>query len=194
MDVFYIGPLEDGRYMASVDMGEGETDPLEYEREGLVRMICRMALRDRVEQVRFFIDGAEESVQMPGAVLKRLHVGRNLDMDDLIIGTSAVGLRAPQFYWDKPNKAFPLREVYGNERYECPACGRHAHLGTTHLRCSCQTVLPLQIHPMGVFVDLVESLRQNERVRWFINRPWNPNRPWMSRDDVKIALGLSKER
>lgn len=193
MDVYYTGPSEDGRYTVSVDMGPGRTNPLEYEREQMVRMICGMALRDRVQQVRFFINGSEEPIQMPGAVLKRLHLGKDLDIEDLIIGTSMIGLS--RSLWEKPNLKFPLREVYGEERYECPACGGHAYLGTTHLRCRCETTLPLQIHPMGVFVDLVESLRQNpKQERWFINRPWNPNRPWMSRDSIKAALGLSKEQ
>lgn len=188
MDVHYTGPTDEGRYWVSVDLGEGVEDPLEFERGAMVRMICRTAVLHEETQIRIFVNGSKEPIQIPGPVVKRI-VSKELSPEDLLIGGT------PRYLWFSPSASFPLREVYGDENYECPACGAHACLGTTHLRCRCEAVLPIQIRPAGIFVNLVEALRQNpKQERWFINRPWNPNRPWMSRDRIKLALGLSKEQ
>ena len=131
---------------------------------------------------------------MPGSVLKRLHSGK-LGPDDLLIAPNLE--QSMSHLWDRPSSMFLLREVPngGDEHYECPACGGHAPLGTTYLMCRCGCVVPVQIQPNGIFADLVEALRRNvKQERWFINRPWNSARPWMSRDSIKAALGLNKEQ
>ena len=82
------------------------------------------------------------------------------------------------------SRLVPTRAIPGTDGLiECVYCGRGAH------KAVCQTCgRIMSIHNdkfRGPCLDLVEAAEVYSDVdRFFVNQPWNPNPPWLSREDL----------
>lgn len=119
-------------------------------------------------------------------------------VDDMTIGEVPTFLETQLYI--AVSRLVPVRKIPGTGLMECAHCGQGAKmvvfegkvttevpLSTHHLVCAWCGSNSYLIHDKfrGLCVDLVETARQNESVRqFFVNQPWNPNPPWMSREDL----------
>ena len=153
---------------------------------------------DQRTQVRIYSRGTENKAYVVGRRTVARIVAGTLSVDDMCIGELASFLETQMRH--AVSRLIPTREIPGTKLIECAHCGRGAEmvefkgkvplltpLSTHHLacgRCGYSTYLVLDKF-RGLCTDLVETARQNPSVeRFYVNQPWNPNPPWLSRVDL----------
>lgn len=86
---------------------------------------------------------------------------------------------------DSPNS--PIRQIPGTTHYECFYCGGPCDADAEALTCKrCTKITPLD--PQGRIDCATALLLYPETTRFFVNKPWNPRAPWMSRSELEILL------
>jgi hypothetical protein len=161
------------------------------ERSEMVSALCEhVILNQQSSRVEIYIDGGKDPLLLNHKTVKDIVEGERRP-SDLTFGPS---LFTPfHRMWESISRWFVLRAMPGQENtYECPACGRGAVLEALHLHCAkCGHSFVCTVQFAGVSADLMESLETNKDLeRYYVDRPWNKNPPWMSQEELTEALGL----
>jgi len=159
------------------------------ERSQMITSLCGCILLNPPKQVEIFIEGSKTPLCLNHQTVQDIADGKRKPQD-LTFGVSQytpyTKMREAVSRW------FVLRPMPGQQdMFECPACGRGAHLeGSLHCD-KCGLTFITSAKYWGVSADLLDSLFTNkDRDRYYIDRPWNAHPPWMSREVLTKTLGL----
>ena len=176
------------------DTGDDHHLDMEHsqDRHGMVQLLFGCIVLNKPKRVSIFIDGSKDPIDLNYQTIR-----------DIIAG----GRTPPEFTFghsqytpyhrmrEAMSRWFVLRPMPGQpDMYECPACGRGARL-EGHLHCEkCGLSFACKAQYYGVSADLLDSLMTNpDREVYYIDRPWNDNPPWMTREKLTEALGTYQD-